>query len=400
MQSYKIIYAMASITYLEDYINELTQEQLTEKLSALKHVTDKYIEELEKKQALIQQAQDNNPDNPKLTEEIEKGLRQELSDMIYNELSQNGLVTREIQMDLLNNKLSRTYDGNSGHYSKLKNQLEQSIKRLDAKIEPIQVKTGFIEERLSDMTYNELQGARKVLDETFMNFLSTPDNLKNQAELKQLVEKLDENGLLSPSILEAYAQGNASGILRAKDGLMSKIDRELSGLEQKLQEHYGRERKDNRGISLIARAIIALIHSVQDGFPKKAPEDPRIRTAYAQDAIKKPRRTLLPVWLYFLIPYGIPILAGEMLTYKLTGYDRRVAANARMESALAESKDLKGTYLKSLERLKTVARQYVPEQSQERRNRLTEKAKKREQEQSINIDNVQQKKQAGPTYAR
>lgn len=394
------MYAMASITYLEDYINELTQEQLTEKLSALKHVTDKYIEELEKKQALIQQAQDNNPDNPKLTEEIEKGLRQELSDMIYNELSQNGLVTREIQMDLLNNKLSRTYDGNSGHYSKLKNQLEQSIKRLDAKIEPIQVKSGFIEERLSDMTYNELQGAKKVLDETFMNFLSTPDNLKNQAELKQLVEKLDENGLLSPSILEAYAQGNASGILRAKDGLMSKIDRELSGLEQKLQEHYGRERKDNRGISLIARAIIALIHSVQDGFPKKAPEDPRIRTAYAQDAIKKPRRTLLPVWLYFFIPYGIPILAGEMLTYKLTGYDRRVAANARMESALAESKDLKGTYLNSLERLKTVARQYVPEQSQERRNRLTEKAKKREQEQSINIDNVQQKKQAGTTYAR
>lgn len=394
------MYAMASITYLEDYINELTQEQITEKLSALKHVTDKYIEELEKKQTLIQQAQDNNPDNPKLTEEIEKSLRQELSDMIYNELSQNGLVTREIQMDLLNNKLSRTYDGNSGHYSKLKNQLEQSIKRLDAKIEPIQVKNGFIEERLSDMTYNELQGARKVLDETFMNFLSTPDNLKNQAELKQLVEKLDENGLLSPSILEAYAQGNANGILRAKDGLMSKIDRELSGLEQKLQEHYGRERKDNRGTSLIARAIIALIHSVQDGFPKKAPEDPRIRTAYAQDAIKKPRRTLLPVWLYFFIPYGIPILAGEMLTYKLTGYDRRVAANARMESALAESKDLKGTYLNSLERLKTVARQYVPEQSQERRNRLTEMAKKREQEQSLNIDNVQQKKQAGPTYAR
>ena len=373
--------------YLEDYIFSCTQDQLKNKLSQLKGIDDMYLNLLENMKKQVANAE------PDVQKSLEDQLRTEMSDKIYNEMSKNGLLTRELQSDLINGKVSYTFGGLSGHYSKLKQQLEQGIKKLDAAIEPIRVSNFNLEERIPQLTYNELKGAKEILTELFNNFLSNPENLRDQKAIKGLIENLDANGVLVPQFLDAYSQGNTEKLFRAKDSIIGKIDKEILTLDNQLKAHYEPHKANTQGLPLWGVLIVKLIESFKNGFERRPPKDPRIRNAHYPQSIK--RKTILPIWAYIVLPYGLPALAAEMLYYKVTGYDRRTAPLKHNQQALAESADFKQTYLAGKERFTSQTQTYTYSQTHnmERRNELTERAKEQAEKYNNNYGNKQGQQQ-------
>ena len=375
--------------YLEDYIFERTQDQLREKLAKLKNIQDMYLDKLQEIANDVDKTKAANPEDPRLAESLETQLKKTLTDDIYNALSKEGLLTREIQSDLLNHKLCQNFGGLSGHAAKMKSQLEQAIKRMDSIIEPVSLEKGTFDENiLQVLSYNELKGAREILNTTFSDFLQNRENIHDQRAMKELLMTLDENGLVTNQMLEAYARSNFDKMIQAKDSLMGKIDKEISGLDHALEEHYGPRKNKNPNAGIIAKLIIAAINSVRNGLPKPPPKDPRLRDAYYPN--KASRRTLLPIWLYFFIPYGLPILAAEMIAYKVTGYDRRNVMSKHSINAL-NAPSPKEAYADAMQRLQSKSRAmtYQPEYSSAaRRAELREKAQQAEAY-SRNIPNAQ-----------
>lgn len=375
--------------YLEDYILGCTQDQLRKKLETLKNIQDMYLDKLQEIANDVDKTKAANPEDLRLAESLEVQLKKTLADDIYNALSKEGLLTREIQSDLLNHKLCQNFGGLSGHAAKMKNQLEQAIKRMDSIIEPVSLEKGTFDENiLQVLSYNELKGAREILNTTFSDFLQNRENIHDQRAMKELLMTLDENGLVTNQMLEAYARSNFDKLIQAKDSLMGKIDKELSGLDHALEEHYGPRKNKNPNAGIIAKLIIAAINSVRNGLPKPPPKDPRLRDAYYPN--KASRRTLLPIWLYFFIPYGLPILAAEMIAYKVTGYDRRNVMSKHSINAL-NAPSPKEAYADAMQRLQSKSRAttYRPEYSSAaRRAELREKAQQAEAY-SRNIPNAQ-----------
>lgn len=206
---------------------------------------------------------------------------EELGKWLYGELKSRNLLTTKMFSAVEVSSKGKPGEGLVSTFAKTEYQTisEKLTRRIEVgekNFLDVSGTTAFLEGReIEAMSPEQLRGAKAILDEIKMDFLSSPDNFKDKQKIKDLFENLDREGLVSPFIHSAYAQSSVDKLIRAMENLSSSLEKAEVNVEKKLgdgkdkSERFSRRLAgamltDSNPIVVILGGIVALgVGSVQ-----------------------------------------------------------------------------------------------------------------------------------------
>ena len=231
----------STTTFIDKIYKDIPFEDIADKISKLDTIYDFAVKEMDRineetKDIIKKIEESQQPEN--LTEKpnankIRDGLAKDVALELEQKLFENGLLTTKLSSDIVMNtegiaSISFIALFCRSEYQSVREKLLRQ-KEIGDKIFPdIEITSGFVEKQLNKMEPGVAKGAIEILDDIKMNFISDPENIKDKAAIRGLMEQLDTNGLVTAGMAAAYSQGNVDKIIRSMEGLSSNLEKIVS----------------------------------------------------------------------------------------------------------------------------------------------------------------------------
>ncbi len=242
---------MFMATYFNEEVNNLTLEQLRSKKQSLENISTDFINWA--KEFENAKASGNEIPFP--------------SQLFWNKLASAGLTTKRLEMDFRIGNLSMQRF--VSYYDQVESLILKAISNLEGKkVEVVQAKAGYIEDRIQTLSIKELleseKQVRAIYDKAFSS--GSPD-------FKAIFRELEEKGLITREMAADFLKGDFQRTAgRAISGVISSLRREAEALGRDIE----REKAAQRNSSILTRFL---------GSGQQASQDPRVKAAIRSEGI-------------------------------------------------------------------------------------------------------------------